>query len=190
MTKEEPINEQELKEQIWAEFSDELRSLGALGVDSFELYIDEKPPSAQKIGAKSCWMKRLGRIGKFFVWAVWCAWGVIQVFSTVANLPDDWDRFKINYPNSYEVVSEMAERFRRDDIVVAPGKTVKVIYMDRYILFDPNWESNPELFEKDQTFLRQGRNINEEGRKLIFFPSGSTATEVVLGSSSAHEYST
>lgn len=190
MADEERITPEELKEEIWDTFEEDLRSFGVTGVDSFELYIDEKPPSAQEVGKKLCWMKRLGRIGKFFIWAFWCAGGLLQLFSTVANLPDDWARFKVNYPTSYEVVSDMADRFRRDEIVVAPGKSVEVIYTDRYIIYDPKWENNRALFEEDQAWLRQGRNINEEGRKLVFLPSSTTATEVVLASSSAHDYST
>jgi hypothetical protein len=125
MTDEKTITEEELREQVWAEFEEEFRSLGVSGVEDLDLVIRDQPPAEQEVAPDRCWLETLGTLGKYTVWVVRCAYKIataIAVFVTLTTgLPDALTRLNINIPNTHEVVKNINDRFQRDDVLLAPG---------------------------------------------------------------------
>lgn len=191
MIDEIAVGPKELKEKIWAEFGDELRSLGASGVQDFLLTIGDQPlPPEEEVSEDRCIVHTLGQLGKYAVLAVRCAYkvgktvvGLLMVFITLTSLPEAIEKSKIMFPNTYEVVQKIASHLQNGTILKAPEEEENKEQSGIYIAYDPEWAKTDDLFERDWTTIRQGQNVFQSNRKFMFLPSSISYDFVVSGSS-------
>ena len=191
MTDEITVNLKELKEEIWAEFGDQLRSYGASGVQDFILTIGDQPlPPEEEVSEDRCIVHTLGHLGKYEVLAVRCACkvgktavGLLMVFVTLTSVPDSIEQSRLMFPNTYEVGEKIASHLQNGTVLKAPEEGENKEQSGIYIAYDPEWAKTEDLFQRDWTMIRQGQNVFQSNRKFMFLPSSISYDFVVSGSS-------
>jgi hypothetical protein len=183
------MDDEKLKKKIWQKFGTELKDLG---ITDLEFERRDSFPEETELAKKSCYLKYLGKAGKYLVFVVCCIYGAIKVFTTLAALPDDYERFKVNYPDQYQIVQLIGEKFKKKEIPIQDKKMVEYILQQelesKYIAFDPNWILNKASYDKDVEKLEQDRKILEGDRPITLFPASSTSVDISNSSSLATAY--
>ena len=196
MTDEITVDPKELKEEIWAEFGDELRSLGASGVEDFDLKLGKQPlPPEEEVSEDRCVVHTLGKLGKYAVLAIRCGYragkavvGFLMVFVTLMSVPDAVEQSKQMFPNTYETVQKIASYLKSGTILEAPQEGEKLEFSGKYIVFFPDWLKHKHLFEQDRTRIRQGQDVFHHERRPVYLPASSTSWEIVSSSSGPFDY--
>ncbi len=196
MADEEKLNLKELKEEIWAEFGDQLRSYGASRVQDFFLTIGDQPfPLEEEVSEGRCIVHTLGQLGKYAVLAIRCGYkvgktvvGFLMVFVTLMSVPDAIEQSKLMFPNTYEVVQKIASLLETGTIFEAPQEGGKLELSGKYIVFFPDWLKHKHLFEQDRTRIRQGQDVFHHERRPVYLPASSTSYEIVSSSSGPSDH--
>ncbi len=173
------MDDEKLKKKIGRKFGKELNNLG---ITDFTFERRDTLPEESELAQKSCYLQRLGRAGKYFVWVVRCTVGAISLFVTLAILPDAFERAKVNYPDTYQVVQNIGKMLNKDEIPIQDEKvlenSIRLKSGSIYIAYDPNWYLNEDLYNKDIERLEQDRKILEDDRTMTLFPSSGTPLEI------------
>lgn len=174
------MDDEKLKKKIESKFGNELNKLG---ITNFKFERRDSLPEESEFAKKSCYLQKLGKVGKYFVWVVKCTVGAISIFVTLAILPDAVERAKVNYPDTYQVVQNIGKMFNKNDIPIQDQKVLEnSIHLksdSKYIAYDPNWYLNEDSYNKDIKRLEKEESIFEDDRStLTLFPSSGTPPEI------------
>lgn len=174
------MDDEKLKKKIERQFDKELNKLG---ITDFTFERRDSLPEESELAKKSQYIQKIGKVGKYLFWVVKCGAAAIYFFVTVAILPDSVERFKVNYPDTYQVVQDIGKMFDKNEIPIQDQKEIeKSIQLDinrKYIAYKKNWFFDKDLYNQDIKRLEKEQPIFEDDRStLTLFPSSGTPPEI------------
>lgn len=176
------MTDDKLRDEIWSVFGERLE---ARGVEKDKFLVSHSLPDNQEVAKGSGYLEFIGKYKKHFVCLSIVAWGGVTGFSTIVNLPEDWQKFKIHFPTSYETVVELGEAVKGFNIEFNQDVADRGGEVPNYYAYNPSWGDSRDTYTDDLT--ASGNGIPPESVEgLILVPASGIVIHPPSISSEEH----
>lgn len=172
------MNKEELEKEVQEKYSSQL---SAIGIRDVHLSDRNSIPSESELKSKGAWLRRLGVIRKNAIWIIIAGYTVLEIFSLVANFPQDIEAFKINYPDTYDAVIECSEYVRdiSHKLTEYVSDSIEPTNPPTFLVFDQKWEDDPYLYSRDVASLSVNKLPQADDRTIELFPLSGVPPEII-----------